>query len=163
MARHEKPTDPGDEPTRILNLGEAAGPPTAWYLKPAALISWGVLISLLIGVIVFGIVTLFTDNSAGSPATTTTTPARTTTTTPARTTTTTTTTTTPTRTTTTSPTPATTTPATTPPTAGTSPTSQVPEVSGPTETSQAPTTSAPGVATTTAPRPTETAEPPPGG
>lgn len=72
VGRHGTPQDPGDEPTEYINVGDygTAGPsePPAspWYLKPAALIVWGLLVSLLIGVIVYGVVVLVTSRSGVS-------------------------------------------------------------------------------------------------
>lgn len=133
-----QPPGGDDEPTVYANYGApGAGLPSGqgtvddveppWYRKPAALIAWGALVALLLAVIAYGIVALFTGGGANSPNTTPATSSSSTTTTAT--------------TTATSATPSTTT-TTAAPTTGTTPTTTAPTTG--TTTATTPTTTAPG-------------------
>ncbi|MEZ0364158.1 oligopeptide transporter substrate-binding protein [Mycobacterium sp. pUA109] len=94
MERYGPPDDPSNEPTRYANYGigpeeqygygtpaddyrapraepPAEVPRTPWYLKPAVLMGWGVLVTLLLGAVVWGIVQLMSRDTGGSTSTTT--------------------------------------------------------------------------------------------
>lgn len=59
------------------NYGSPPEPPTPWYRRPAALIAAGAIGVILLGALVFTVVTLATGSPAHGPATTTTTPSTT--------------------------------------------------------------------------------------
>ncbi|HZU46629.1 MAG TPA: hypothetical protein VFA16_05135 [Mycobacterium sp.] len=82
MARNQPP-GPGDEPTARIDpdyRGPAGPSPTPWYRKPVVLLS--IILAILIALIIWGIVALFTGNQGGAPSVTTTTVPSTTTSAP---------------------------------------------------------------------------------
>lgn len=73
MARYEPPNSGGDDQTGYTNSGESRQQPgpTPWYRRAVVLL--GVVLAILIALIIWGIVTLFTGNQGGTPSITTTT------------------------------------------------------------------------------------------
>jgi hypothetical protein len=69
MASHVPPDDPGG--SAGSQLPEPEEPIPGWR-KPIALVGWGVLIAVLVGLIIWGIIQLVQDPPASAPVTTTT-------------------------------------------------------------------------------------------
>lgn len=80
MPPHPEEPDYYSEPTAAARYGgyydsgPQPEPPTPWYRRPAALIAAGAIGVILLGALVFTVVTLATGSPAHSPATTTTAP-----------------------------------------------------------------------------------------
>jgi hypothetical protein len=73
---------PGYRPPEPLDPLHQETEPTPWYRKPAGIIGWIIAVSILIGLIVYGIMELIGGGEATNTPSTSTTPTTTTTTTP---------------------------------------------------------------------------------
>ncbi|BBY10905.1 hypothetical protein ACDT10_18050 [Mycobacterium intracellulare] len=73
MARYESPNNGGDDQISYTNLGQSLNQPrlTPWYRRRVVLL--GAVLAILIALITWGIVALFTGSQGGSPSITTTT------------------------------------------------------------------------------------------